>query len=276
MAATVASPLPVGVFVPAGATDALPMSGHHGAFIAMLERELRRRRTRLMVSGAAGLTDVRAALPGLAGAVLLGFRDEELRHGGPWPVPLVVIDAYAELPAATIVRADDAAGGRRAGRLLVSRGHRDILFAGPAEEGSGVVRERASGFRAALAEAGLPDARRHVTAGTTHREGVALGRRLGKRHPEITAVFAVADTLAIGLMEGLALEGVRVPDDVSVVGFDDLELAAFVTPKLTTVAQDIRRKAVLAAGALLDGHETATGPLTVDVVVIERASVAAR
>jgi LacI family transcriptional regulator len=90
-------------------------------------------------------------------------------------------------------------------------------------------------------------------------------------------VFATADILAIGIMEGLADSGYSVPGDVSVLGFDDLDLSAYVTPKLTTIAQDIPQKAAIAVRLLLgtvEGSEHPADPITLDVRLIERDSTA--
>ncbi|NYE19695.1 LacI family DNA-binding transcriptional regulator [Microbacterium immunditiarum] len=268
------SPL-AGLFAPAGAADEISLTAHHGEFVAALEREVRGRGHRLVLLGVASPADIAAQAEGLAGVVLLGFRDDELAGLPDLGTRAVAIDAYARHPSLAVIRTDDAEGGRRAAEVLLSRGHRDVLVVGPSDETSGVMRERHEGFRSVFVAAGAGAPARHMTAGTTVREGVMLGRALRARHPSITAVFAAADTLAVGVMEGLALAGARVPADVSVLGFDDLALASVVTPKLSTVAQDIPRKARLAAEALLDPRlaPSVAGPLTVDVVVIERASI---
>jgi LacI family transcriptional regulator len=104
-----------------------------------------------------------------------------------------------------------------------------------------------------------------------------LGRSQRARHPKATAVFATADILAIGVMEGLADSGSRVPDDVSVVGFDNLDLCVYVTPKLTTVAQDMARKAAKAVQMLVGSIESREQPkstVTLEVSLAERASTA--
>ena len=91
-------------------------------------------------------------------------------------------------------------------------------------------------------------------------------------------MFATADILAVGLMEGLHLAGLRVPRDVSVVGFDDIDISRYVTPKLTTVAQDVQAKARAAIRMLLIEIEdagTPGEPVVVGVELVERASVAA-
>jgi LacI family transcriptional regulator len=212
----------------------------------------------------------------LDGAILLGFLDEEIDRLGAAElgrVPVLAIDSYAANPLTTGVRSDDFAGARLATAHLLALGHREILFVGPAFREAGVVAERFRGYRAAFADAGLsPSDSLVATVNTTHEDGVALGRRLLADHPTATAVFATADILAIGIMAGL---DAPVPERVSVVGFDNLDLSAYVTPKLTTVAQDLTAKAAdavtLLLNAIRDGSRPET-PVTLDVHLIERES----
>jgi LacI family transcriptional regulator len=152
------------------------------------------------------------------------------------------------------------------------------VFAGPSFTDVGVVHERFLGFRKAFSDAGVEwDPSLIETVNTTHQDGVALGRRLLTTHPTATAVFATADILAIGLMEGLSDAGHPVPARVSVVAVALNNLSAYVTPKLTTVAQDMTAKAANAVDLLLravqdkDHPET---PLTLTVHLITRHSTA--
>jgi LacI family transcriptional regulator len=90
-------------------------------------------------------------------------------------------------------------------------------------------------------------------------------------------VFATADVLAIGVMRGLTESGVRVPDDVSVVGYDNLDLCEYAVPQLTTVSQDITAKATTAVRMLIDSIENGTRPdepVTIAVSLVERESTA--
>lgn len=271
----------IGLLVPAGDDEDLFGSPHNAAIAGALERQLRARGYHLLLRGISTTSEIATAVRewNLDGVVLLGFLEEEIDElTGLGPAHIVAIDSYASNPLTTGVRADDFAGGRLAAEYLIDHGHTEIVFASPAFERAGVVSRRLDGFRQAFADAGL----RHDpglvrTAATTYEAGLALGRELRERHPSATAVFATADILAVGVMEGLADAGALVPGDVSVVGFDNLEIAALVSPKLTTIAQDITLKAVTAAGMLLDGLEQEAHPAEPTVLavhVVERASVA--
>lgn len=270
----------IGLLVPAADEDSLTLSPHTGAILGQIERALRKRGYHLLLRGIAHPDEVGEALQSwsLDGAVLLGFLDEEI-DALDVPVPVLAIDSYSRNALATGVRSDDFAGGRLAAAHLLDLGHRDIVFAGPSFSDVGVVHQRFEGFRQAFTDRGLSFSGPVATVNTTHAGGRELGLRLRAEHPGATAVFATADVLAIGIMAGLGEAGVRVPSEVSVVGFDDLDLSAIVTPKLTTVAQDIPTKAAMAIDLLLTAIEKRDRPaeaVTLDVHLVERESTAPR
>lgn len=274
----------IGLLIPATGTDSLTISPHNTAILGQIERELRKHDYHLLLRGIADPEEVTIALKSwnLDGAILLGFHEAELaRISGPAvdAARVLCIDGYIEGPLTFGVRSDDFTGARLAAAHLLELGHREIVFAGPPPAPSGVVHHRLDGFRRAFSEAGARWDERltEPVPATTHEHGRALGRRLRRDHPEVTAVFATADILAIGVMAGLAEAGLSVPGDVSVVGFDDLDLCRLVTPNLTTVAQDIAAKAATAVDLLLgsiadDRHPPE--PVTLDVHLVIRDSTA--
>src|SRR5690606_19327251 len=132
------------------------------------------------------------------------------------------------------VSVDQRAGSAMAVRHLIELDHRHILhLAGPLDWFD--ARARADAWREALREAGLP-LREPEIGDWSSDSGYAYGRsvELG----EATAIFASNDQMALGVVHGLAERGIRVPDDVSVIGFDDLPDARHFLPPLTTVRQD--------------------------------------
>ncbi|GAB3652268.1 LacI family DNA-binding transcriptional regulator [Glycomyces tarimensis] len=273
----------IGLLVPAVDDNSLTMSPHTVEVIGMLERELRKHDYHLMLRGIARPDEITEALRSwnLDGAVLLGFQDWEidrLTSRTVGDVALVAMDSYSENALTIGVRSDDFAGAELAARHLVGLGHRRIAFAGPPFSATGVVRQRYEGFRHVLDGAGIAwDERLLFAVETTHADGLAFGRRLAERHPEVTAVFGTADIMAIGVMEGLAESGRTVPGDVSVIGYDDLDIATYVTPKLTTVAQDLPAKSSMTVRLLLDrlaGREHPDKALTLGVRLVERGTVA--
>lgn len=150
-------------------------------------------------------------------------------------VPVVSIDG-ALGGATTSVRVDQRAGAVLATRHLVDLGHRRIAHvAGPADWPQAV--ERRAAFVTAIAEAGLPPGP-VVEGDWSARSGHEATRRLLRRHPDVSAVVVANDQMAVGAYRALAELGRRIPDDLSVVGFDDIPEAAFLSPPLTTVRQD--------------------------------------
>ena len=152
----------------------------------------------------------------------------------PPGIPVVVIDSGAG-PGYTVVDTDQALGARQATEHLLGLGHRQVWhIAGP--ETSFSAAHRAESWERALRAAGIappPLLRGNWTAQSGYRHGLALGRR-----PDVTAIFAANDEMALGAMRALHELGRDIPGDVSVVGFDDMGTAASFWPPLTTVRQD--------------------------------------
>ena len=168
-------------------------------------------------------------------------------------IPLVVIDPI-NLPRTDVVSvgATNWSGGMAATSHLIELGHRRIAFAGGPEKSSPNL-GRLHGYRAALQEAGItpdPDLIRHA-----NRFHSAAGERVGTglltaANPP-TAIFAASDSLAVGVLQAARKLGLRVPEDLSVVGFDDTDLATLATPLLTTVRQPLQEMGRVAMRTLL-------------------------
>lgn len=272
----------IGLLVPSGDDHSLLLSPHNMAVFGILERRLRDRGYHLLFRGVSSPAEVDVALKSwnLDGAVLLGFLDEDVDHFvPPTGTPILALDSYSANPKTTGVRSDDFEGGRLAAAHLLEHGHRRIVFAGPAFSDIGVVRQRFEGFRQAHREAGVRwhPSDQATVVDTAYERGIELGRTLPEQHPAATAVFATADILAVGLIEGLRLTGVVVPQEISVVGFDNIDIGFYVTPKLTTVGQDVVTKASAAIRILLaeiEDDAVPGEPVVVGVELILRESVA--
>ncbi|MER5202040.1 LacI family DNA-binding transcriptional regulator [Streptomyces sp. NPDC002825] len=181
-----------------------------------------------------------------SGENLRAFR----RHG----IPSVLVDRVAgDDEAGCSVSVDDVVGGSLAIRHLVATGHRSFAYvSGPAHLQQ--VRDRREGALLALAEAGLPaSALREIP---TERLDVASGRDAGSRLLGLadrpTAVFCANDLLALGVLQALYAAGVRVPEDMAIVGYDDIEFAAAATVPLTSVRQPALTLGAKAAELLLE------------------------
>jgi len=194
-------------------------------------------------------------------------------------IPFAVIDPAGDLEAdVPAVGATNWQGGLAATRHLIELGHRRIgVVAGP--ESMLCSRARVDGYRAGLETAGLPFDPALVRAGDFHHEaGYGCGLELLRLPDRPTAVFAGNDLQALGLYEAARELGLRIPDDLSVIGFDDLPAARWVGPPLTTVRQPLGEMAAAAARIVLDlarGRRPAATRIELATELIVRASTAA-
>jgi DNA-binding LacI/PurR family transcriptional regulator len=166
------------------------------------------------------------------GIVIAGEPDADLAV--PASTPIVIAGGRAAIPRADTVANDDRAGGRMAAEHLLGLGHTALGFVGAR---SAAAVERRTGF-----EAGVADARTGATVVTTilpeeltEDAGMRAARALLDEHPDVTAVFAANDVMALGAMSELAARGLRVPEDVSVIGYDDTPIAATRFVGLTSI-----------------------------------------
>lgn len=177
---------------------------------------------------------------------------EDLERLDSRGIPLVYVDRVDDSSARCWVKTDDVAGGRLAGEHLIALGHRRIAFVG--NLGSSLqVDRRFAGFAEPLAEAGIV-AERIVTDSWRITDGRAAGAQLASRASGDlpTAIMCGNDLIALGLLLEFAGAGIRVPDDVSIVGFDDLSWSEAATVPLTTVRQPRERLGRRAVRLLLD------------------------
>ncbi|PZG08494.1 LacI family DNA-binding transcriptional regulator [Nonomuraea aridisoli] len=178
-------------------------------------------------------------------------------------LPLVLIDPL-NLPRTrvTSIGSTNFAGGLAATHHLLSLGHRRIAYVGgPAT--AGCNQARLHGYRAAMESEGAPVLPGYVRSGHfRYHDGVEGGAAVLDLPRPPTAIFAGSDEMAVGIMEAARARGLRIPEDLSIVGFDDTQIAQVTSPPLTTVRQPLRemggvalRTALrLAAGEKVDSH----------------------
>jgi DNA-binding LacI/PurR family transcriptional regulator len=169
---------------------------------------------------------------------------------------------------------DNHAGGRLAAEHLLAAGRSRIAFLGHASSRYPEFQERYRGCGDALAVAGRSiEPTLQVDAETSEESGYAAAMQLLQRGVAFDAIFAASDLIAIGAMRALGEQGVRIPEDVAVVGFDDIPTARFARPALTTVAQDTTRAGELLVETLMQlvRDEPATG-ITLPVSLVVRQS----
>ena len=183
--------------------------------------------------------------------VLAGRMSSEALEGYASQVPMVVVGRELRTERIFSIAFDNFTGGLLATQHLVECGHRRIAFiAGDPLHKDALDRE--AGYRAALERAGIPFDPALVLAGDfTEAGGLMAVNRLLESGLSFSAIFAANDQTAIGAALGLYRRNVRVPDDVSLVGFDDLAGAKFSVPPLTTIRQSVYEIGAVAAAAML-------------------------
>lgn len=201
---------------------------------------------------------------------------ETLRRAG---IPSVAVERIPDEYSGPSVTMDNERAGRMAAEHLLALGHRQFAhITGPLWLRSS--RSRLAGFRSTIEEAGLtlPEARA-IEGDWECESGYQATRQLLLQTPLPTAFFAGNDRMAIGALLALHQTGFRVPEDVSIVGLDDIEVAAYQIPPLTTIRQSFVELATRGVELLLDilaGREPAAANIVIEPIWVERQSTARR
>ncbi len=195
-------------------------------------------------------------------------------------IPVVVIDRVPQRYTGPAVVLDNQAAGRMAAEHLVGLGHRELVhIGGPAN--THIAPERLEGFVRALAELGFPRPQVEQTVDWHVAAGYDAMQHVLERGRPFSGVFCAGDSLAIGAMRALADAGLRIPQDVSVVGLDDIEVAAYLLPPLTTIRQpsaEMARQGVSLLMELLAGAPNAAAGarrVVIQPSLVVRATTAA-
>lgn len=214
----------------------------------------------------------------LDGIIVIGmYPDEFYQEMKKTQIPIVLIDSYCNDHYYHNIRIDDAYGSYLATRYMLENGHSHIAFLTGQMKESGVMKKRLLGYQQALQEFSIPYRGEYVFEGQIeYSSGIALAQQLLTSRLPVTGIVAAADILAIGAIKGLFEAGKRVPTDYSIVGFDDVEVAQYLTPGLTTVRQQISQKGQRAVELLLKHIEDPTLPKQEEILplqLITRGSV---
>ncbi|MBR3107904.1 MAG: LacI family DNA-binding transcriptional regulator [Clostridia bacterium] len=216
----------------------------------------------------------------IAGLIFLGSRiDERCKALDGVSVPMVFATVSTKgtaLERAASVSMDDREMVRRAVEELLKRGHREIAVFGGRRTGDDSLVLRALGAEEALYGRGMAlDAAHYVETRLTLNDAYQAGLDFFKKNPGIDAAFCMSDTAAMGVIRALADLGKRVPDDVSVMGVDGIELGRYTTPRLSTVVQpidEIARESVAVLTDMMEKHASARH-ITVEAKIEIRESV---
>lgn len=215
---------------------------------------------------------------GLDGMIIIGSYSKEfyseLKKAG---IPIVLIDTYQNPEEFHEVKIDDEQGGFMATKYLIDKGHKNIAFISGALIECGVTQLRYNGYKQALEKSGLSLDERFVYPGTVSFEsGMNNARNVLELTPEVTAIFCTADIIGVGVVKSLIEMGVKVPEDISVIGFDNLNISEYTTPSLTTVSQDIELKGKAAVDLIIkEINDEISSPQhrVLPLEIIERQSV---
>lgn len=207
----------------------------------------------------------------LDGIIVIGmYPDDFYQQMKKTRIPIVLIDSYCNDHYYHNIRTDDAYGSFLATRYMLECGHEHIaFFAGQMKE-NGVMKKRLLGYRQALDEFAIPFRSEYIfEAQIDYASGIELANKLVNSGLSATGIVAAADILAIGAVKGFFELGKRVPDDYSIIGFDDLEISRYMTPGLTTVRQQISLKGQKAVELLLKHIENQTLPKQEEILPLQ-------
>lgn len=207
----------------------------------------------------------------LDGIIVIGmYPDEFYQQMKKTQIPIVLIDSYCNDHYYHNIRIDDAYGSYLATRYMLENGHTHIAFFSGQLKENGVMKKRLLGYQQALKEFEVPYRKEYVFEGQIdYNSGIELSNKLMQSGLSATGIVAAADILAIGAVKGLYEAGKNVPSDYSIIGFDDVEIAQYMTPGLTTVRQQISLKGQKAVELLLKHIEDPTLPKQEEILPLQ-------
>ena len=214
----------------------------------------------------------------ISGLVLHGFStaDPYLLELATLKIPNLLIDIHPEAADSYGIAVNNEIAAYQATEFLISRGHRAIAMIS-GKSWAQVSKDRESGYQKCMADHHLPT---FIYEGLFSEEySEELVKDILSDHPEITALFCASDLMAIGAVKGIQAMNLNVPQDISVIGFDDIAIAKYVTPSLTTIKQDmheIGRRSCEILLEILDKGQIDQKQFYVKHSLIERESVSSR
>ena len=191
----------------------------------------------------------------LDGIIMLGMYPKsffvEVKKLG---IPIVLTDAYEDYAKEFHrVMLEDEIGSYQAVRYLLEKGHRKIAFVTGSIEHSPLNRKRYQGYQRALQEAGIEvNPQYFLEYPVSFQGGCQAAMEIMQTKCDVTAIFAIADIMAIGMLKAFRENRREVPQDYSIIGFDDIQFDEYVTPGLTTMHQDSAQKGKISAEIILE------------------------
>lgn len=253
----------------------------YGTFLSAVELEIRKAGYHLILSGTnpgQSYIDIVKSRT-LDGVIILGaYPSGDAAEYKKYNVPAVLVDCYgSDENFFYSIRTDDRKGGYMATKYLIDHGHRNIAYVTGELKENGVNSERYLGYLDALKEAGIKPLKKNLFEGyVDYKYGAEVAQKLAKDRKGITAVFVSSDITAVGLINSLHGLDISVPNDISIIGFDDVEYAKMCFPGLTTIRQNIMEKGKQAAQLMIEAAQNRSLPRNERIIpmeLIERGTV---
>lgn len=212
------------------------------------------------------------------GVIVIGAYPEDFYEGLERSnIPIVLVDSYLENHEYKEVKLDEVYGGYLATKYLIQHGHKKIAFMSGMIKDGGVSEKRYQGYIKAIQENNIPVNSNYVFNGNVDFEDAGVLARKIVEETDCTAIFCMADIMAVGAIKELNRMNVKIPEEMSVIGFDNLNIANYCTPGLTTIGQDIFKKGKMAVDLLckaIDNNDEQQEECILPVEIVERESVA--
>ncbi|WP_042349396.1 LacI family DNA-binding transcriptional regulator [Bacillus massiliigorillae] len=196
-------------------------------------------------------------------------------------IPIVIVDEYEFHPNFVTLTSEDQKGAFESIEYLILKGHKEIAFVGCKNDRGNFIEHRIAGYKEALQSYGLTYKTDDVYLSEvdySYEEGIRIAQKIATGHRKYDAVFCTSDIMAIGLMKGFMKTGYKVPDDISIMGFDNIQFSKYSNPELTTVDQNIFLKAETAVTIIIRKAkgEPVKNQYMLPVSIVERESVSKR
>jgi LacI family transcriptional regulator len=248
----------IGVVVPQTEPGSTLMfrNNFYGEILGSIEWNARQYGYHVLVSGTDVTADYLRLIQerNLDGVIIIGsYENDFFTQLKTLGIPVVLVDSYCHFDYFPVIGIEDKKGSHLATKYVIDQGHREIAFAVGRLHEEGIMLRRMRGYLEAFEEAGIPCRQDWILEGNVdYDSGVEIARQIASMEKRPTAVVAAADVLAIGLIRGFFETGVKVPEDISVIGFDDLDISRYLTPGLTTIRQPISEKGKQAVELLVE------------------------
>lgn len=255
----------------------------YGELLSSIEYHARQNGYHLLLSGTQEDQDYVsiARNRGVDGIIIVGtYPGRNLSALKAIDAPIVLVDSYIKDSSFHTIGIEDRLGARMATEYLIRMGHRRIAFVSGSLREHGVNSKRYQGYCDALEAAGITPREEDVFSGTVDYEyGIHAAYDYVRRGRRQTAAFVTADVMSMGLIKGALEQELRIPEDLSIVSFDDVYLAQMSYPSLTTVHQNIPEKGAMAVQLILDAVQSGKKEHTECILplrLVERQSVIRR